>query len=147
MKRAIALMSASLIALGSLQPALAGNHNNKGQSQGQGQGKDRGNEVDAGDVLLDLAITAAEIAIIAAYIDEFGVAPFGGPPQGLPPGIAMNLARGKPLPPGIAKRYLPGNLLARLPPRPGYEWLVVDNDIFLVVAATAVIVDVLADAF
>ena len=28
-------------------------------------------------------------------------------PQSLPPGIAKNLARGKPLPPGIAKRAVP----------------------------------------
>ena len=144
MKRAITLLTASLIALGSLQPALAGNHKNKNQ----GQGNDRGqHETDAGDLLLDAVITAAEIAIIYEFIREYGVAPFGGPPQGLPPGIAKNLARGKPLPPGIAKRYLPGTLLTRLPVRPGYEWRVVDNDIFLVVAATAVIVDVLADAF
>jgi hypothetical protein len=31
--------------------------------------------------------------------------------QALPPGIAKNLARGKPLPPGIAKRALPADLL------------------------------------
>jgi hypothetical protein len=72
------------------------------------------------------------------------VEPFG-PPQGLPPGIAKNLARGKPLPPGIAKRYLPQSLLVQLPPRSGYEWIAVGRDILLVVAATAVIVDVLSD--
>lgn len=32
-------------------------------------------------------------------------------PQALPPGIAKNVARGKPLPPGIAKRALPSTLL------------------------------------
>jgi hypothetical protein len=144
MKRAITLLTVSLLALASLQPALAGNHNSKDKDRGKDQGRQ---EQDAGDILLDVAITAAEIAIIHEFIGEYGVAPFGGAPQGLPPGIAKNLARGKPLPPGIAKRYLPGNLLGRLPPRPGYEWLVVDNDILLVVAATAVIVDVLADAF
>src|SRR5687767_6483057 len=31
----------------------------------------------------------------------------------LPPGIAKNLARGKPLPPGIAKRAVPPALLAQ----------------------------------
>ena len=139
MKRAITLLTVGLLALGSLQPALAGNHKNKDRGQGK--------EQDAGDLLLDVAITAAEAAIIYEFIGEYGVAPFGGVPQGLPPGIAKNLARGKPLPPGIAKRYLPGTLLGRLPTRPGYEWLVVDSDILLVVAATAVIVDVLADAF
>ena len=33
----------------------------------------------------------------------------------LPPGIAMNLQRGKPLPPGIAKKNLPGDLQSQLP--------------------------------
>jgi hypothetical protein len=99
----------------------------------------------AGEVLLDIAITATEIAIINDYIAKNGSAAFGQP-QGLPPGIAKNLARGKPLPPGIAKRYPPQALLSQLP-RPGYEWLVVDHDILLVVAATSVIVDVLQDAF
>jgi hypothetical protein len=117
-------------------PAFA--KNNKNQNQG--------NDGDsAAEVLLDVAITAAEIAIIADYIDRYGSANFG-PPQGLPPGIAKNLARGKPLPPGIAKRYLPNSLLTQLP-RPGYEWLVVDNDILLVLAATDIIVDILSDAF
>jgi Ni/Co efflux regulator RcnB len=116
-------------------PALAKNDKNKGSNEPQ----------NAGEVLLEAAITAAEIAIIYDYIAQNGTAPFGQP-QGLPPGIAKNLARGKPLPPGIAKRYLPQNLLVQLP-RPGYEWLVVDDDILLVIAATSVIVDVLQDAF
>jgi hypothetical protein len=66
-------------------------------------------------------------------------------PQGLPPGIAMNLERGKALPPGIAKRYLPDELLGRLPAYPGHEILVVDDDVLLVAVATMVIVDVLSD--
>jgi hypothetical protein len=52
-----------------------------------------------------------------------------------------------PLPPGIAKKYPPGPLLARLPPRPGYEWVLVGRDVLLVSLATAVVVDVLRDAF
>ena len=35
--------------------------------------------------------------------------------RGLPPGIAMNLQRGKPLPPGIAKKVGDDDLLRRLP--------------------------------
>jgi hypothetical protein len=69
------------------------------------------------------------------------------PPQTLPPGIAKNLARGKPLPPGIAKRYLPPDLLGRLPRRPGHEYLLVGRDIVLLALATGVIVDVLSDVF
>jgi len=124
-----------LAGLVAIAPAVAKNNKNKG-----------GGDVDsAGEVLLEAVITAAEIAIIYDYVARYGTAPFGQP-QGLPPGIAKNLARGKPLPPGIAKRYLPQNLQIQLP-RPGYEWLIVDNDILLVIAATSVIVDVLQDAF
>ena len=141
MKRAVTLFTAGLLALGSL-PALAANEKNRGHGQGPGWGY----QSEAEEVLLAAVITAAEIAIIRQFIGEYGAGPFG-PPPGLPPGIAKNLARGKPLPPGIAKRYLPYALLVRLPPRPGHTWLVVDNDILLVVAATAVIVDILADAF
>ncbi len=141
MKRAFFLLTAGALALGSLQPALAGNDKNKGHGNDQQQQ----HSVDAGDFLV-ATITAGEIAIFHEYIREYGGTAFG-PPQGLPPGIAKNLARGKPLPPGIAKRYLPGTLESRLPPRPGYEWQVIDNDIYLVVAATQIIVDVLSDAF
>lgn len=43
-------------------------------------------------------------------------------PKGLPPGIAMNLQRGKPLPPGIAKK-VDDDLLRRLPRSySGSEW-------------------------
>jgi len=132
----IALLLAAACLAASLDPALAKNDKAKGE---------RGGDSEAVETLLDMAITAAEIAIIYDYLANHGSGALG-PPQGLPPGIAKNLARGKPLPPGIAKRYLPGPLLTQLP-RPGYDWLVVDNDILLVVAATAVIVDILEDAF
>lgn len=64
--------------------------------------------------------------------------------QSLPPGIAKNLARGKPLPPGIAKRFPPEDLRRRLPDYPGCEVLIVDRDVLLVDLATRVIVDVLS---
>lgn len=67
------------------------------------------------------------------------------PAIGLPPGIAMNLARGKPLPPGIAKRFLPTSLLNQLPAYPGYEYLAVGNDIVLVNSTTGIIADILAN--
>ena len=61
----------------------------------------------------------------------------------LPPGIAMNVARGKPLPPGIAKKYLPNNLLNLLPNYPGYNYLAVGRDVVLVDSTTKVVADVL----
>jgi len=60
----------------------------------------------------------------------------------------MNLQRGKPLPPGIAKQQLPDSLLRRLPPVPrGYERVVVDGKVLLIEIATQVIRDVLTDVF
>jgi hypothetical protein len=64
-----------------------------------------------------------------------------GAPQGLPPGIAKNLARGKPLPPGIAKNF-DNRLLGKLPRYDGYEWKQVGRDIVLV-TATGVIYEIL----
>ena len=77
--------------------------------------------------------------------DYFRLNPY--PAQGLPPGIAKNLARGKPLPPGIAKQQLPSDLVRLLPPvYPGYERIVVDGRVLLVDIATQMIHDVLMEA-
>jgi hypothetical protein len=52
--------------------------------------------------------------------------------KSLPPGIAMNLARGKPLPPGIARTRVPQEVLVRLPARPaGYEVFLVGDRVVM----------------
>jgi hypothetical protein len=62
----------------------------------------------------------------------------------LPPGLAKQLARNGTLPPGLAKRSLPDELLRRLEPRPpGYRFVLVDDRILLIQAATNLILDVL----
>ena len=69
-----------------------------------------------------------------------------GKPRGLPPGIAKNLQRGKPLPPGIAKQHFPVGLIDLLPPAPrGFERIIVGAKIILVEVATQIIHDVLVD--
>ena len=66
--------------------------------------------------------------------------------KSLPPGIAKNLQRGKPLPPGISKRALPQDLLVGLPPvRHGFERVIVDGKVLLVEVATQIIHDVLVE--
>jgi len=66
--------------------------------------------------------------------------------KGLPPGIAKNLQRGKPLPPGIANQTLPVGLIDLLPPAPdGFERIVLSGKVLLVEIATQVIHDVLDD--
>ncbi|QXH33154.1 anti-virulence regulator CigR family protein [Pseudomonas muyukensis] len=64
----------------------------------------------------------------------------------LPPGIQKNLARGKPLPPGIAKK-LDGRLLGQLPRYQGYEWMQAGVDLILVAVATGLVYEVLEGAF
>jgi len=67
--------------------------------------------------------------------------------RALPPGIQKNLARGKPLPPGIAKQAVPEPLLQQLPVYPGYEWGVYGTDLILINAATGLIQQVLYGIF
>jgi hypothetical protein len=90
-------------------------------------------------------ITVTERTIIFDYVNQYRqtLAPAPASAKPLPPGIAKKIARGGTLPPGIAKRYLPSDLLVQLPPRPGYQWVVVDNDVVLIATATGAIVDVL----
>lgn len=92
----------------------------------------------SGDVL-GAVITAAERAVIGDYYRDHR-ADVGA----LPPGIRKKVARGKPLPPGIAKNF-PQDLRERLPARPGYDYRSVGADVVLVEAASGVIVDVLKD--
>lgn len=72
---------------------------------------------------------------------------YWAPEPALPPGIRKNLQRGKPLPPGIAKRHLDSRLVSRLPYYAGYEWLRVGTDLVQVSISTGLINDVLNDMF
>lgn len=62
---------------------------------------------------------------------------------GLPPGIAMNLARGKPLPPGIAKVFLPNDLSNLLGNNKNYDYLIAGRDVLLVNRSDQIIADIL----
>jgi hypothetical protein len=65
-----------------------------------------------------------------------------GPADSLPPGIRKNLARGKPLPPGIAKRF-DSRLAGQLPHYDGYEWRQVGTDVVLVALASGLIYEII----
>ena len=103
----------------------------------------------AGEVGVEVVFTEREAKIIRAWYQSHDGVRGGAKVKGrksLPPGIAKNLARGKPLPPGIAKQTLPGSLIEILPPAPrGYERIEVAGKILLVEIATQVIHDVLED--
>ena len=104
----------------------------------------------AAEITVGAVFSKGEISIIADWYLDHGTNSAHGngkkKPKGLPPGIAKNLARGKPLPPGIAKRALPQGLISLLPPPPhGYERIIVDGKVLLVEVATRVIHDILVD--
>lgn len=65
-----------------------------------------------------------------------------GPTRSLPPGIAKNLARGKPLPPGIAKNFN-DRVASQLPRYDGYPWKQVGTDVVLVAIASGIVYEVL----
>ena len=101
------------------------------------------------EVSVGVVFSDDEISVIATWYRDHGAASHkrGSKKQkGLPPGIAKNLARGKPLPLGIAKKYLPDGLRHALPPPPkGYERMIVDGKVLLVEIASRVIHDILVD--
>jgi hypothetical protein len=109
----------------------------------------RGNvPVTATAAAVTIALSADHAASVRAYYagNRAGNGRGRGRNVGLPPGIARNLERGKPLPPGIAKAYLPGHVLAGLPHLPsGLEYVVMAGKLLLVDAATAIVREVLLD--
>ncbi|MEE8495196.1 MAG: anti-virulence regulator CigR family protein [Xanthomonadales bacterium] len=108
----------------------------------------------AGEVGISVVFSDNEIRVIQAYYHDHAIIQDhaktqkykGKKPHGLPSGIAKNLQRGKPLPPGIAKQYLPQGLHEALPTPPsGYERIIVGGKVLLVEIATGVIHDILTD--
>ncbi|MEX0759310.1 MAG: anti-virulence regulator CigR family protein, partial [Tistlia sp.] len=89
-----------------------------------------------------IAITGAAAALIERYERTAG----HPRPEALPPGIARNLARGKPLPPGIAKKQLPASLLGQLPHYEGHRYYSVGRDVVLISEASQRVVDILVGA-
>ncbi len=93
-----------------------------------------------------VTITDATLVDNGSSTQGRGMGRGNGRNGGLPPGIAKNLAVGKPLPPGIAKQYLAPNVLLRLPPlKEGYEYVVVAGKVLLIAIATQVVHDILED--
>lgn len=115
-----------------------------GTAEAQGRSARAGATVtgDVGGVAVDVTFAVGEREAIREYYTSHTVSSV----RGLPPGIRKNLARGKPLPPGIAKKQLPADLASRISVPRGYEVVEVGWDVLLVEAATGVIHDVLMDA-
>lgn len=102
------------------------------------QGKQKITELKPAALTVSAGISLTDARVVAERYQMTGQ-------TALPPGIRKNLAKGKPLPPGIAKKSAPPAMIAELPQHQGYEWQVVGTDLILVSIATAVIADVLVD--
>ena len=89
-------------------------------------------------------LITAGISLVAARQLALDTGAIGFTP--LPPGIAKNLARGKPLPPGIASRNLPDSLLKGLPQYRGYQWSAAGADLVLIDVTPRVVADALVNA-
>jgi hypothetical protein len=141
---------AATLALFAAGSALA-----QGQSQGKGGGKPAhaGAQKNHGKPGGDATTAATAAAVIANVLlsdrDRVTIRQYfeqhPRPATDLPPGIAKNLARGKPLPPGIAKRGVPNDLWSRLSIPAGYELQTVGTDVVLIEAGTRVLADILRD--
>lgn len=118
----------------------SGDHGNKGNGNGKAS-DDHGSRKNYGKPdHVDSDISYSDARRIAVSLGFTGY-------KSLPPGIAKNLARGKPLPPGIAKKVVPGSMLNQLPYYPGYEWRAVGNDLVLVALSTAIVTSIINGVF
>lgn len=142
---------ALIVSLGlSSAPALAdkggngnGGGNGHGNSGNHGNNGKHGNKVKDNDGdrgLVSVSISHERARSLAL---NYGLTGY----RSLPPGIAKNLARGKPLPPGIAKKMVPSSMLHDLPYYPGYEWRIAGNDLVLVALSTALVASVINGVF
>ncbi len=154
----IALVSISLTAF---NPSVYADKGGVGHGQGNGQGKAHGHghglsnnfhgksvakakglgHENAAAIGHGPRFTSADKASINNYFKEH---PLAG--TTLPPGIAKNLARGKPLPPGIAKVFLPADVVSTLPVYPDHDYMVVGRDVVLVDKTTGIVSDILTNA-
>jgi hypothetical protein len=104
----------------------------------RGRGRQKETEV---RVQQSVGFTVAERRIVAEFFTTHRQEV-----EALPPGIARNLARGKRLPPGIAKRQIPSALHAQLPTRVGVE-VSIFGDRIVLLEASGVVVDILEGIF
>lgn len=130
-----------------LLTALAGTADAQGRGRGQAQAddKDKGKKAAPADKNKDKQVTVVfrdnHRVTFRDYFVKHKITA-----QPLPPGIAMNIARGKPLAPGIAKRALPNDLVILLP-RIGTDvtyYMVGDR---VVAVQRGNVIDVLVDIF
>jgi hypothetical protein len=148
LSRRIALLAGVLGPWPALAQPEGRGQGNQGGNRGGGQGNqgggppgNRGNQGRGGGARPNLG--GSERSTIQLWL--------GGNPgfvaQPLPPGMRNRLAQGKPLPPGIARRHVPPDLLGRLPRYPGYDYVLIGTSLVLIELSTGFVSGILADAF
>ena len=142
----VLLTSLSLVSVSIFADPGGKNHGNNGGNHGH---SGQGNSNKGNNGHQNKGHQSGQPAISISYSDarhlavNYGVTGY----QSLPPGIAKNLARGKPLPPGIAKKTVPANMLRDLPSYPGYEWRIVGDDLVLIALSTAIVTSIINGVF
>ena len=149
-----ALLAGCIAMAGAPAMANPGNGNGNGHSNGggHGNGNGNGNHGNSGKQNAAHGKNYGKPDQVAADIPRsrarqlavnYGLTGYAS----LPPGIAKNLARGKPLPPGIAKKAVPADMLRDLPYYPGHEWSVVGDNLVLIALSTALVTAVITGVF
>ncbi len=116
-----------------------------GHSQGKGQGHAYGKGHGKGPVEINkksIRFNNTDKSKIRNFLNQNPGVITGSK---LPPGIEKNLARGKPLPPGIQNVFLPNDISSNLKTYPGFDYRVVGNDVVLVNSTTNVVADILTN--
>ena len=135
------LLALSVLLLSAPLYADPGHGHGNGHGHGhQGNGKNKHGEYQQEEEGLHLNLDYGDARRLAVSHGLTGY-------SALPPGIAKNLARGKPLPPGIAKKAVPAPMLRELPHYPGYEWRIAGRDLVLIALSTAVVTSVINNVF
>jgi len=133
-----------LFAIGAASALLLATLAGSADAQGRGRGRGNSKSKDKGKVTAP-ATPGAPVVVIFKDADRpkfqqyFVTHKFVAEP--LPPGIAMNIARGKPLPPGLSTRVLPADLLVYVPRDPNIRYYIVGDRVIAVRNGT--IIDVL----
>lgn len=141
-KRLVLACGVVLLAFTTVLTADQGNS----QGRGRGGGSSGGNSGDkSGGTDINVALNIFRDSDRTVFRDYFRTHKMG--PDALPPGIAKNVARGKPLPPGIAKKALPNDLVRGLGSRAGKDitFSIVGDRVVAVRAGN--VIDVLQDVF
>lgn len=130
---------------------LAAPNNDKGQNQNQSQNQGKSQNQNQGKSQGQPEQRASSGSFEAPRIDLGRISIILGENrslldsnQSLPPGVQKNLARGKPMPPGLGNRF-DSRLQSRMPQYDGYEWQQVGRDVVLISISTGIIQEVLHD--